>query len=72
MEALLKPLWEFNLNARATKHKQYVPRLVMTLGNHENRINKAVENDAKLEGAISIDDLAYTNFGWVCHKIVFV
>jgi hypothetical protein len=72
MEALLKPLWEFNLNARHGKHKQYIPELHLFLGNHENRINKAVENDAKLEGAISIEDLAYANFGWKVYPFLEV
>jgi hypothetical protein len=36
----------------------------MTLGNHENRINRAVDNDSKLDGVLSIDDLGYQSFGW--------
>jgi Calcineurin-like phosphoesterase len=64
MQALLNPLWMFNWNAVQTKHKQYKPRLVLTLGNHENRINRAVDNDAKLEGVLSIDDPNYETFGW--------
>jgi hypothetical protein len=38
--------------------------MVLTLGNHEHRINRAVENDSKLEGLISTDDLNYKEFGW--------
>jgi hypothetical protein len=64
MFALLAPLWAYNENARKTKHKQYWPRMVFTMGNHENRINKAVNNDAKLEGVLSTDDLNYEEFGW--------
>lgn len=72
MDALFKPIWEFNLNAKATKHKQYHPRFVLTLGNHENRINKAIENDAKLEGAIAITDLAYESWGWEVYPFLEV
>lgn len=43
-------------------------RMVMTLGNHENRINRAIEDDSKLEGTISIDQLGYEGFGWEVHK----
>jgi len=64
MEELLGTLGEHNAKMRRTKHSLYLPRLVLTLGNHENRINKVVEGDPKLEGTISIDDLRYTNFGW--------
>lgn len=35
------------------------------LGNHENRIERAVENDPKLEGFMSFDDLDTT--GWTRH-----
>lgn len=59
MSTLLEPLWDYNENARKTKHKQYTPRMVMLLGNHENRINRAIESDAKLDGTISTLDLNY-------------
>lgn len=72
MEALLSPLWDYNDNARKTKHKTYNPRLVLTLGNHEARINKAVNNDSKLDGVLSIDDLAYDKFGWEVHDFLEV
>ena len=44
---------------RLRKHKKRIwkPRMVFTLGNHEHRIERAVENDAKLEGLMSYDDL---------------
>ncbi len=38
--------------------------MVMTLGNHCERINKAINKDPKLEGLISINDLGYEGFGW--------
>jgi hypothetical protein len=64
MEALLAPIDDFNLKARKQGKKQYHPRFVFTLGNHEQRIQRAVENDAKLEGVLSIDDLKYSAYGW--------
>lgn len=42
----------------------WTPKLYMTLGNHEHRIQRTVEADPKLEGVISIDDLQYEQFGW--------
>ena len=42
----------------------YDPYLEMTLGNHEQRVVRTVENDPKLEGTISLDDLEYEKFGW--------
>lgn len=73
MQTLLSPLAEFNQNAKETKKKQYKPRLVFCLGNHEQRIQRAVENDPKLEGLISYADLPYQD--WEVHdflKPVFI
>jgi hypothetical protein len=64
MVALLHPLWEFNSKARKNKEKQWHPKLILTLGNHENRINRAVNDDPKLEGVLSVDDLGYEEYGW--------
>jgi len=64
MELLLAPIQEYNHNMRKSRHRQYNPRMVLTLGNHEARINKAVNNDAKLEGVLSTDDLKYKEYGW--------
>ena len=44
----------------------------MTLGNHENRINRAVDNDPKIEGLISVKDLRYEEFGWEVHPFLDV
>ncbi len=59
MMKLLKPLRDLQVNQKANKQKVYTPRMVLTMGNHENRINRAVANNPILEGAISIDDLEY-------------
>jgi hypothetical protein len=44
--------------------RNYKPKMILTLGNHEERILRAVESDAKLEGTITINDLHYEKFGW--------
>jgi len=62
MNALLGPILEFNAKARRNKEKQYFPKLVMTLGNHEYRIERAVNDDPKLEGLISTTDLPYNSW----------
>lgn len=72
MEALLGPLKEYNKRMRRTKHQTYTPHLTMLLGNHENRINKAINNDAKLEGLISTNDLQYSKVGWDVHDFLEV
>lgn len=64
MELLLTPIWEFNDKAKVNKEKRYKPRMVLTLGNHEDRIDRCIEADAKLEGVLSMKDLKYEEFGW--------
>lgn len=64
MRKLLSPLWDFNIRAKKNKEKQYNPRMVLTLGNHCDRITRAVNKDAKLEGIIGLSDLGYEDFGW--------
>lgn len=64
MRRLLAPLWEYNAKAKKNKEKQYNPELILTLGNHEDRIDRAVQADPKLEGVLSISDLQYEEYGW--------
>lgn len=64
MELLLGPLHRFNKGKPKNSSKRYTPRLVLTLGNHEDRITRAIESDAKLEGTISLEDLGYEEAGW--------
>ncbi len=53
-----------------SKLRSYKPRLVLTLGNHEERILRACNADSKLEGTITIKDLAYEKFGWTQHEFL--
>lgn len=46
------------------KRKKKRPRFIMLEGNHEQRIRRAINDDAKLEGTMSPGDLAYEKFGW--------
>jgi hypothetical protein len=43
---------------------EWNPKFKLYLGNHEDRIARAVNLDAKLEGTIGISDLGYKEFGW--------
>lgn len=72
MAAFLSPLQEFNERAEHHGKKQYRPRLVLTLGNHEARIDRATENDPKLDGLLSIKDLGYEAFGWEVYPFLEV
>jgi hypothetical protein len=61
---LNEPLLQFNLNRKRTKHKPWLPQRFILLGNHEDRINRAVSMDAQLEGVLSTDQLDYARTGW--------
>lgn len=65
MDTLLGPLKEYNAKMKEQRHAQYKPRMVLTLGNHEERILRAVENQAELEDVIGYHDLPYEN--WEVH-----
>ncbi len=69
-EAMWRPVAEHNEQCRRNKQKVYNPLKVITIGNHENRINRAIENDPKLEGLISIADLQYDR--WYDHVMPFL
>lgn len=72
MDVLLAPLQEYNEKARRDHKERYRPRMIMTLGNHEARIDRAVEDDAKLEGMLSTGDLEYEERGWEVYPFLDV
>lgn len=61
---LLYPLTVLQGKQKENKKKVYSPSMVLTLGNHEERILRAVNSDPKLEGTIGLEDLCYKGFGW--------
>jgi hypothetical protein len=64
MQLFLSPIRQEQARLKRNKEKSWNPRMIMVLGNHENRINKAINNDSKLEGLISVKDLGYEDYGW--------
>jgi len=68
MDRLMNPLYAYNAIRKERKEKLYRPDKHLTLGNHENRIQRAVDGDAKMEGVIGLDDLNYEAHGWTVHE----
>ena len=64
MAALMQPIIDEQNRRKKNKEKQWKPDLILTLGNHENRIDRAINNDPKLDGLISTSDLSYAEYGW--------
>jgi hypothetical protein len=59
MDALMEPIRKELARQKKNKKKQWKPRFVLTLGNHEYRIERAIECDQILDGVISMEDLPY-------------
>ena len=68
MQAFMRPIEGYNKTAR----KPYKPDLDLLLGNHENRTNRATNDDPMLDGVLSIKDLAYEEYGWKVHPFLEV
>jgi hypothetical protein len=70
LQMLMAPI-EAEIQRREKLHKKrWTLRKVVTLGNHEHRINIAINNDRKLEGLISTDDLFFKQFGFEVHPFL--
>jgi hypothetical protein len=72
MATLMAPLREYNEAQAAAGTPLYEPRLVFTLGNHEERISRAIEDDSRLDGTIGLSDLRYESFGWEVYPFLEV
>lgn len=60
-----RPIRTYNEMRKRNGKAQYKPRKVMLLGNHEDRIDRAIQAAPhQLENIISIDDLGYKEWGW--------
>ena len=63
MDAFMEPI---------AKAKGYKPQMVLCLGNHEDRISRAINDQPELEGVIGVDDLRYAEYGWAVHPFLNV
>jgi len=70
MQLFLSPLEEYNQRSAANHKERYRPDMHMLLGNHEERILRAVENDPKLDGVLGYHDLGYEDYGWTVHPFL--
>lgn len=59
-DLLNEPLRDYN----RTRRSPWEPSRHFFLGNHEDRITRAAEDDAQLDGALSLDDLNAAEWGW--------
>lgn len=65
MRRLLQPLYDLQQRElEVVGEVFYKPKMVLTLGNHEERIMRHVNANPELVGFISYDNLKYKEFGW--------
>lgn len=64
LSAFAKPINDHNWRRAANHKSQYKPKKIVTLGNHEHRVERAIDMDATLEGTISTSDFGFEDFGW--------
>ena len=70
MDVLTSSLTEYNERQRKNGKKLYNPQKIFLFGNHEQRIERAVNNDAKLDGVIGYQDLLLK--GWETYPFLHV
>jgi predicted transcriptional regulator len=65
MWILLEPLYNFQqAELEEFGEIKYKPRMVLCLGNHEDRITRHVNSCPELDGFLGIHSLKYEEFGW--------
>lgn len=62
MDMLLRPMQEHNRHQRALHRQIYKPRMILTLGNHEERIIRVCETQPELDEVVGYHDLPYQNW----------
>jgi hypothetical protein len=64
LQRLMAPIEAESKRTFSSHYKRWKPRKIVTLGNHEHRINVAIENDRKLDGLISVKDIFFEQWGF--------
>lgn len=72
MSYLMSPIQQEQERLKRNKEKQWNPVKKLLLGNHENRIDRAIDLDRKLDGLISTKDLGFEEWGWEVHPFLEV
>lgn len=64
MIALLSPLLALQEQQRRNKKRIYTPRMIFCMGNHEQRIDRFVNDNPEFEGFMGTNLLNLENYGW--------
>jgi hypothetical protein len=73
MDVFMAPIREFQAGQRSAKKRVWNPRLIFTRGNHCERIERAINDDAMLESLMSFEkDTNLLAWGWEVHPFLEV
>ena len=71
MALLMAPLEAYNEKMRKHKMKQYKPRLEFLLGNHENRLERHIEDNPQLDGILDYPgSFELEKWGWTVNDFL--
>lgn len=70
MEALLRPLNDYNKRQKRNRKKLYNPEMHFTLGNHEERADRFANDNPEFAGFIGTDVLNIEEYGWEVHEFL--
>lgn len=70
MKTLLEPIRKLQQSQKFFKKKIYNPRMVLTLGNHDERLDRAASNNPELVGFIGTKELYLGQYGWEVHDFL--
>jgi hypothetical protein len=70
MDRFMAPIHKEIARRKKNKKRQWNPELHFCLGNHENRITRACEDSAELDGVMSFDDFNLVEHGFTVHDFL--
>lgn len=72
MDVLMSPIVAEQKRLRENKKKVWKPKKIFLIGNHEHRIERAIESDRKLEGLIGYSDFNLKKYNWEVYDFLEV
>jgi hypothetical protein len=69
MSLIEEPTLKYNQKMKRLKKTQYTPRKIYCIGNHEQRILKAVNENPKFVNVLSLNDLRLQERGWEVYPL---
>jgi hypothetical protein len=73
MDVFMEPIRKFQSTQKSSKKRVWNPRKIFTRGNHEERIERAINDDAMLESLMAFEeDTNLKDYGWEVYPFLEV